>query len=98
MAEMNACYDRDQNRDRPVQGAITGARLRRGGDEVVLRKDRGRRVDGFEELDFSVPDLDSLAFETVSANKLQAHAAREGLADERGNRRQATACGESCAP
>ncbi|HEY5175148.1 MAG TPA: DUF2283 domain-containing protein [Terriglobales bacterium] len=39
------------------------------GDEVVLMKDRVGRVIGFEKLNFSVPDSDSLrvALETASA-------------------------------
>ena len=31
------------------------------GDEVVLMKDRSGRVIGFEKLNFSVPDTDSLS-------------------------------------
>jgi hypothetical protein len=39
------------------------------GDEVVLMKDRDGRVIGFEKLNFSVPDSDSLrvALETAPA-------------------------------
>jgi uncharacterized protein YuzE len=39
------------------------------GEEVVLMKDRAGRVIGFEKLNFSVPDSDSLrvALETASA-------------------------------
>ena len=39
------------------------------GDEVVLMKDRAGRVIGFEKLNFSVPDSDSLriALETAPA-------------------------------
>jgi hypothetical protein len=39
------------------------------GEEVVLMKDRNGRVIGFEKLNFSVPDSDSLriALETASA-------------------------------
>jgi Protein of unknown function (DUF2283) len=39
------------------------------GDEVVLMKDRSGRVIGFEKLNFSVPDSDSLsvALETTPA-------------------------------
>ena len=39
------------------------------GDEVVLMKDREGRVIGFEKLNFSVPDADSLrvALETAPA-------------------------------
>ena len=37
------------------------------GDEVVLMKDRAGRVIGFEKLNFSVPDSDSLRVELETA-------------------------------
>ena len=68
MAEVKVFYDRDgktltvwfTERSREYICEETG-------DEVVLMKDRAGRVIGFEKLNFSVPDADSLrvALETV---------------------------------
>jgi uncharacterized protein YuzE len=70
MAEVKVFYDREgqtltvwfTDRSQECVAEETG-------DEVVLMKDRAGRVIGFEKLNFSVPDSDSLrvALETASA-------------------------------
>ena len=70
MAEVKVFYDRRGKTltvwfaDRPLEYVCEET-----GDEVVLMKDRAGRVIGFERLNFSVPDSDSLrvALETVPA-------------------------------
>jgi hypothetical protein len=68
MAEVKLFYDRDGKTltvwfaDRSQEYICEET-----GDEVVLMKDRAGRVIGFEKLNFSVPDSDSLrvALETA---------------------------------
>jgi hypothetical protein len=68
MAEVKVFYDRQGKTltvwftDRSLEYVCEET-----GDEVVLMKDRAGRVIGFEKLNFSVPDSDSLrvALETV---------------------------------
>jgi hypothetical protein len=70
MAEMKVFYDRQGKTltvwftDRSLEYVCEET-----GDEVVLMKDRAGRVIGFEKLNFSVPDSDSLrvALETGPA-------------------------------
>jgi hypothetical protein len=70
MAEVKVFYDRQGKTltvwftDRSLEYVCEET-----GDEVVLMKDRAGRVIGFEKLNFSVPDSDSLrvALETVPA-------------------------------
>ena len=70
MAEVKVFYDRQGKTltvwftDRSLEYVCEET-----GDEVVLMKDGAGRVIGFEKLNFSVPDSDSLrvALETVPA-------------------------------
>lgn len=68
MAEVKVLYDRDGN---TLTVWFTDARqesvCEETGDEVVLMKDAAGRVIGFEKLNFSVAERDSLrlAFETT---------------------------------
>jgi len=70
MAEVNVFYDRD-GKTLTVWFAERRQEYvcEETGDEVVLMKDRAGRVIGFEKLNFSVPDSDSLhvALETAPA-------------------------------
>ncbi len=70
MAEVKVFYDREGKTltvwftDRSLEYVC-----KETGDEVVLMKDRAGRVIGFEKLNFSVPDSDSVrvALETLPA-------------------------------
>jgi uncharacterized protein YuzE len=70
MAEVKVLYDREGN---TLTVWFTDARqefvCEETGDEVVLMKDAAGRVIGFEKLNFSVAERDSLrlAFETTPA-------------------------------
>jgi hypothetical protein len=70
MAEVKVFYDRD---GKTLTVWFTERSLEyvceETGDDVVLMKDRTGRVIGFEKLNFSVPDSDSLhvALETAPA-------------------------------
>jgi hypothetical protein len=68
MAEVKVFYDRDGKTltvwftDRSHEYICEET-----GDEVVLMKDRAGHVIGFEKLNFSVPDSDSLRVALVTA-------------------------------
>jgi len=70
MAEVKVLYDREGN---TLTVWFTDARqesvCEETGDEVILMKDAAGRVIGFEKLNFSVAERDSLrlAFETTPA-------------------------------
>ncbi len=70
MAEVKVLYDREGN---TLTVWFTDARqefvCEETGDEVVLMKDAAGRVIGFEKLNFSIAERDSLrlAFETTPA-------------------------------